>query len=163
RSGSESPPPRPVTSPPARSSIDTSALRLRGGENEEAMSGQAIGLATSVFLASGVEAVEAVTIVLAMGSTRSWSSALTGAWSAGRSGIGRRGASNRLRRLLVHDLLQGRPARGPGDRLYRLDVRRQSASSRHRRRGGASGGACRGDDRDHGPPAPLARAGERDE
>lgn len=46
------------------------------------MSGQATGLAISVFLASAVEAVEAVTIVLAMGSTRSWSSALTGAGSA---------------------------------------------------------------------------------
>lgn len=43
------------------------------------MSGQALGLAVSVFLASAVEAVEAVTIVLAMGSTRSWSSALSGA------------------------------------------------------------------------------------
>jgi uncharacterized membrane protein len=46
------------------------------------MSGQAIGLAISVFLASAVEAVEAVTIVLAMGTTRSWSSALSGAGAA---------------------------------------------------------------------------------
>jgi uncharacterized membrane protein len=46
------------------------------------MSGQAIGLAISVFLASAVEAVEAVTIVLAMGSSRSWSSALRGAGAA---------------------------------------------------------------------------------
>jgi uncharacterized membrane protein len=43
------------------------------------MSGQALGLVVSVFLASAVEAVEAVTIVLAMGSTRDWSSALWGA------------------------------------------------------------------------------------
>lgn len=47
------------------------------------MSGQALGLAISVFLASAVEAVEAVTIVLAMGSTRNWSSALWGAAAAG--------------------------------------------------------------------------------
>jgi uncharacterized membrane protein len=46
------------------------------------MSGQTIGLIVSVFLASAVEAVEAVTIVLAMGSTRSWSSALRGAGAA---------------------------------------------------------------------------------
>lgn len=46
------------------------------------MSGQELGLAISVFVASAVEAVEAVTIVLAMGSTRSWSSALTGAGAA---------------------------------------------------------------------------------
>ncbi len=43
------------------------------------MSGQAIGLAASVFLACAVEAVEALTIVLAVGTTRSWRSALTGA------------------------------------------------------------------------------------
>ena len=43
------------------------------------MSGQAIGLAVSVFLACAVEAVEALTIVLAVGTTRSWRSALSGA------------------------------------------------------------------------------------
>jgi uncharacterized membrane protein len=37
-----------------------------------------LGLAISVFLASLVECVEALTIVLAVGSTRSWPSALTG-------------------------------------------------------------------------------------
>ncbi len=42
------------------------------------MSGQEIGLAVSVFLACAVEAVEALTIVLAVGVTRSWRSALTG-------------------------------------------------------------------------------------
>ena len=42
------------------------------------MSGHEFGLALAVFLASAVEAVEALTIVLAVGSTRSWSSALTG-------------------------------------------------------------------------------------
>ncbi len=42
------------------------------------MSGQEIGLALSVFLACAVEAVEALTIVLAVGITRSWRSALTG-------------------------------------------------------------------------------------
>lgn len=42
------------------------------------MSGAEIGLALSVFLACAVEAVEALTIVLAVGTTRSWSSALSG-------------------------------------------------------------------------------------
>ncbi len=42
------------------------------------MSGAELGLALSVFLACAVEAVEALTIVLAVGSTRSWRSALTG-------------------------------------------------------------------------------------
>jgi uncharacterized membrane protein len=46
------------------------------------MSGVEIGLALSVFLACAVEAVEALTIVLAVGATRSWSSALGGAASA---------------------------------------------------------------------------------
>lgn len=46
------------------------------------MSGQAIGLAVSVFLACAVEAVEALTIVLAVGTTRSWRSALTGCAAA---------------------------------------------------------------------------------
>jgi uncharacterized membrane protein len=43
------------------------------------MSGAELGLAVSVFLACAVEAVEALTIVLAVGTTRSWSSALSGA------------------------------------------------------------------------------------
>jgi uncharacterized membrane protein len=43
------------------------------------MSGQAVGLAVSVFLACAVESVEALTIVLAVGVTRGWRSALTGA------------------------------------------------------------------------------------
>ena len=42
------------------------------------MSGAEAGLAVSVFLASAVECVEALTIVLAVGSTRSWPSALSG-------------------------------------------------------------------------------------
>src|SRR5271167_1248882 len=42
------------------------------------MSGQELGLAIAVFLACAVEAVEALTIVLAVGVTRSWPSALTG-------------------------------------------------------------------------------------
>jgi uncharacterized membrane protein len=42
------------------------------------MSGAELGLAASVFLASAVECVEALTIVLAVGSTRSWPSALGG-------------------------------------------------------------------------------------
>lgn len=46
------------------------------------MSGAELGLAASVFLACTVEAVEALTIVLAVGTTRSWSSALYGVGSA---------------------------------------------------------------------------------
>jgi len=46
------------------------------------MSGPEIGLALSVFLACAVEAVEALTIVLAVGSTRSWSSAMSGVGAA---------------------------------------------------------------------------------
>jgi uncharacterized membrane protein len=47
------------------------------------VSGAEIGLALSVFAASAVEAVEALTIVLAVGQTRNWPSALSGAGSAG--------------------------------------------------------------------------------
>ncbi len=46
------------------------------------MSGAEIGLVLSVFLACTVEAVEALTIVLAVGTTRSWSSALSGVGAA---------------------------------------------------------------------------------
>ena len=46
------------------------------------MSGAEAGLAVSVFLASAVECVEALTIVLAVGSTRSWPSALSGVLAA---------------------------------------------------------------------------------
>ena len=46
------------------------------------MSDTEIGLVLSVFLACAVEAVEALTIVLAVGTTRSWSSALSGVGAA---------------------------------------------------------------------------------
>jgi uncharacterized membrane protein len=46
------------------------------------MSGSEWALAVSVFLACAVEAVEALTIVLAVGSTRSWRSALYGVGAA---------------------------------------------------------------------------------
>jgi uncharacterized membrane protein len=46
------------------------------------MSGPQLSLAISVFLACAVEAVEAFTIVLAVGSTRGWSSALLGVGAA---------------------------------------------------------------------------------
>jgi uncharacterized membrane protein len=46
------------------------------------MSGTELGLALSVFVACAVEAVEALTIVLAVGTTRSWSSALYGTGAA---------------------------------------------------------------------------------
>src|SRR5580704_691265 len=57
-------------------------LVLRHLSNTEDVSGQEIGLAVSVFLACAVEAVEALTIVLAVGVTRSWRSALTGVGAA---------------------------------------------------------------------------------
>lgn len=46
------------------------------------MSGTELGLAISVFLACAVESVEALTIVLAVGTTRSWRSALAGVGGA---------------------------------------------------------------------------------
>jgi uncharacterized membrane protein len=46
------------------------------------MSGPEVGLAISVFLACAVEAVEALTIVLAVGTTRSWSAAMCGVGAA---------------------------------------------------------------------------------
>jgi uncharacterized membrane protein len=46
------------------------------------MSGAQLGLAISVFLACAVEAVEALTIVLAVGYTRSWRSTMTGVGAA---------------------------------------------------------------------------------
>jgi uncharacterized membrane protein len=46
------------------------------------MSGPELGLALSVFAACAVEAVEALTVVLAVGATRSWSSATAGAGAA---------------------------------------------------------------------------------
>jgi uncharacterized membrane protein len=46
------------------------------------MSGQELALAAAVFLACAVEAVEALTIVLAVGATRSWRSAFWGAGAA---------------------------------------------------------------------------------
>jgi uncharacterized membrane protein len=46
------------------------------------MSAAEVGLALSVFLACAVEAVEALTIVLAVGTTRSWSSAFGGVGAA---------------------------------------------------------------------------------
>jgi uncharacterized membrane protein len=46
------------------------------------MSGAEFGLAAAVFLASAVECVEALTIVLAVGSSRSWRSALAGVAAA---------------------------------------------------------------------------------
>jgi uncharacterized membrane protein len=46
------------------------------------MGGAEVGLAASVFLACAVEAVEALTVVLAVGSSRSWRSALWGTTAA---------------------------------------------------------------------------------
>src|SRR5690348_6275234 len=46
------------------------------------MTGSELGLALSVFVACAVEAVEALTIVLAVGVTRSWRSTLIGVGAA---------------------------------------------------------------------------------
>jgi uncharacterized membrane protein len=46
------------------------------------MTGTDLGLAIAVFLACAVEAIEALTIVLAVGVTRSWSSAFYGVGAA---------------------------------------------------------------------------------
>ncbi|MDA8068102.1 MAG: hypothetical protein M0T77_05760 [Actinomycetota bacterium] len=46
------------------------------------MSGTQVGLVVSVFIACTVEAVEALTIVLAVGTTRSWRSAMSGVGAA---------------------------------------------------------------------------------
>jgi uncharacterized membrane protein len=46
------------------------------------MSGTEVGLVVSVFVACSVEAVEALTIVLAVGATRSWRSAMIGVGTA---------------------------------------------------------------------------------
>ena len=46
------------------------------------MSGTEVGLVVSVFIACAVEAVEALTIVLAVGATRSWRSAMFGVGAA---------------------------------------------------------------------------------
>jgi uncharacterized membrane protein len=51
-------------------------------ESAEGMSGSEIGLAASVFIACTVEAVEAMTIVLAVGTTRGWRWAIGGAAAA---------------------------------------------------------------------------------
>jgi uncharacterized membrane protein len=48
------------------------------GCQDEVMSGTEVGLVVSVFIACTVEAVEALTIVLAVGATRSWRSAMIG-------------------------------------------------------------------------------------
>jgi uncharacterized membrane protein len=54
----------------------------RGSETEDAVSASASALFIAVFLACAVEAVEAVTIVLAAGTARDWRSAGTGTVSA---------------------------------------------------------------------------------
>ena len=53
-----------------------------GSATGSGVSATDVGLGASVFLACAVEAVEAVTIVLAVGTTRSWRSALAGAAAA---------------------------------------------------------------------------------
>jgi uncharacterized membrane protein len=64
------------------SSINATTTQVTRDLDNQGMSGAEIGLAVSVFLACAVEAVEALTIVLAVGATRSWSSALGGLGAA---------------------------------------------------------------------------------
>ena len=61
------------------------------------MSGAELGLAVSVFLACAVEAVEALTIVLAVGMTRSWPRRSTGVGAA-RVAAGGRSSPRSARR-----------------------------------------------------------------
>jgi uncharacterized membrane protein len=56
--------------------------RERAIDKSTSMNAVQAGLALSVFLACSVEAVEALTIVLAVGTARSWSAALSGALAA---------------------------------------------------------------------------------
>jgi uncharacterized membrane protein len=60
------------------------ASRSRGWRSLDSpvVSGAQLGLAVSVFLACAVEAVEALTIVMAVGNTRSWRSAMSGVGAA---------------------------------------------------------------------------------
>src|SRR5260370_1230967 len=60
-----------------------------------AMSGPELALVASVFLACAVEAVEALTVVLAVGTTRSWPS---GVYGGGRGCGDRRGGARRAGR-----------------------------------------------------------------
>ncbi len=59
----------------ARATIDVTTYE---GICHRIMSGTEVGLVVSVFIACTVEAVEALTIVLAVGATRSWRSAMIG-------------------------------------------------------------------------------------
>ncbi len=69
------------------------------------MSAPEAGLALSVFLACAVEAVEALTIVLAVGQTRSWRSALWGTGAAALAlVVGVALLGNALTRLPIDDL-----------------------------------------------------------
>src|SRR5690349_22526299 len=56
--------------------------RPLGSRHTDPVSGTELGLALSVLLASSVEAVEALTIVLAVGTTRGWRSSLYGVAAA---------------------------------------------------------------------------------
>ena len=57
-------------------------LRRRVACQDRGVSGAEVGLVVSVFIACTVEAVEALTIVLAVGATRSWRSAMIGVGAA---------------------------------------------------------------------------------
>src|ERR1700684_2238082 len=61
---------------------DAGRCQRPSGCQDAAVSGTEIGLVVSVFIACTVEAVEALTIVLAVGVTRSWRSALIGVGAA---------------------------------------------------------------------------------
>src|ERR1700684_158851 len=61
---------------------DAGRCQRPSGCQDAAVSGTEIGLVVAVFVACMVEAVEALTIVLAVGATRSWRSAMIGVGAA---------------------------------------------------------------------------------
>ena len=79
------------------------------------MTGPEVGLAVSVFLACAVEAVEALTIVLAVGVTRGWRSPLVGVAAAALALAAVVGALGPALTAIPIDVLRTRvppPARG---------------------------------------------------
>src|ERR671923_45836 len=70
-------PPRPAPRSPRGAATPRSALAYIPG-----MTGDAVGLIAATTLASGVEFVEALTIVLAIGTTRGWRSTWAGVGAA---------------------------------------------------------------------------------
>ena len=113
-----------------------------------AMSGAELGLAVSVFLACAVECVEALTIVLAVGGSRSWSSALSGV----RAALVALAALVAVLGAGLRELPRRRAARA--DRRAAAAVRAAMAAQGRAAPGGAQGAARRGR-------RPIARSSTR--